>query len=55
MAELCSNCETKYFKFFCDFYESNQQSIIFLRSHRVLPSSVIYQKCENPCAYREDK
>lgn len=54
-SDQCDGCEYNYFKTIADFYENDDKSILFLRSHGVLPSTVICPNCGSACLYREDQ
>ena len=54
MAE-CDNCNFTYYEFIVKFFNNNEESVKFLRSHGILPKEVICPNCNEPCVYREDR
>ena len=55
MAEICEVCDISEFQAIARFFENNLESIKFLRSHGILPSSVKCGNCGNSCTLRQDK
>ena len=55
MAFLCSRCPSVPGRIFQRCFENNESSIEFLRSHGVVPLSVVCPLCGNNCVYRKDR
>lgn len=53
--DSCVGCSHKYFNVIAKFYEKEELSREFFRSHGVLPKDVNCSNCNRPCSFRRDK
>lgn len=47
--QQCQGCELKYYRVIADFFENEEASTSFFRSHGIFPSSVTCPKCRKQC------
>ena len=51
----CQSCSFNYYSCIVQFFESNEESMEFLCSHGVLPTTVTCSHCKSLCTYRKDQ
>ena len=51
----CQSCSFNYYNCIVQFFENDEKSMEFLRSHGVLPTTVTCPHCKSLCTYRKDQ
>ncbi|CAI9738595.1 Hypothetical predicted protein [Octopus vulgaris] len=51
----CATCQRIYYDCIYDFHKQNEESIVFLRNHGVLPTDVICPRCRSECVYIKEE
>ena len=56
MEGLCTGCDgLKEYRAICRFFENDENSLDFFRSHGVIPSFVVCPKCNSNCVYQKEQ
>ena len=55
MNSLCEGCHVTEFEAIVKFFNNNEEALVFLRKHGVLPNTVTCPTCDKPCVLRKDR